>query len=271
MNASERNIPDRAHELLADRACFGLSREEERELRELLAQCPECLEWLEVSPHDLVAGEVAAGCPCEASLPPGLRLEIEVQARAWCRGVKLVRGESPTERAASSTRWRALALTGWMAAAACLVVAVGLVLRGGGGGATHAEKMALATSRGEVVKAGWGPFNALDSGEPPEISGVSGEVAWSDKMQTGTMTFRGLPACKSGEHYQLWIIDAERGLSQRVSGAVFGCPGPAEIEVPIQPQLPIGKAAAFAVTIEREGGVVVSDMKRRVVLASLAR
>lgn len=279
MNAPGRNVPERADELLAERACFGLSRDEERELCELLAECPECVEWLAVSPHDLAAGEIAAGCPCEGGMPASLRREVEIQARAWCCGVKLTRDEperggrgAGEVRVMAPTRWRALALTGWMAAAACLVVAVGLALRGEWGTRpSHADRMAAAQARGDLVRASWGPFNALDTGEAPEITGVTGEVAWSDSQQAGVMKFAGLPACKPDEQYQLWIVDAERGISQRVSGAVFGCSGEGPIEVPIEPQLPIKKAAAFAVTLERAGGVVVSDMKRRVVLAALAR
>lgn len=279
MSTPGRNIPERADELLAERACFGLSRDEERELCELLSDCPECVEWLAVSPHDLAAGEVAAGCPCEGGMPASLRREVEIQGRAWCCGVKVTR-EEPRERsirgaetpAAMPSRWRALALTGWMAAAACLVVAVGLALRGAGGALpSHAERMAAAQTKGDLVRASWGPFNALDTGEAPEITGVTGEVAWSDSMQAGVMKFNGLPPCKAGEQYQLWIVDAERGISQRVSGAVFGCSSQGPLEVPIEPQLPIAKAAAFAVTLEHAGGVVVSDMKRRVVLAAIAR
>ncbi|MCC6969696.1 MAG: anti-sigma factor [Phycisphaerales bacterium] len=279
MSAPGRDIPPRAEELLAERACFGLSRDEERELCELLSECPDCVEWLAVSPHDLAAGEVAAGCPCEGAMPASLRREVEIQARAWCCGLRLTRAQAAggrngagVARGEAPSRWRALALTGWMAAAACLVVVVGLALRGPGGTTpTHAERMAAAQAKGDLVRASWGPFNALDTGEAPEITGVTGEVAWSDSMQTGVMRFSGLPACKEGEQYQLWIVDAERGISQRVSGAIFGCVGAGALEVPIEPQLPIAKAAAFAVTLERAGGVVVSDMRRRVVLAAIAR
>ncbi|MCC6230415.1 MAG: anti-sigma factor [Phycisphaerales bacterium] len=274
MSTPGRDIPERADELLADRACFGLSRDEERELCELLSDCPECVGWLAVSPHDMAAGEVAAGCPCEGGMPVSLRREVEIQARAWCCGVRRssVESRDGAARAGSASRWRAIALTGWMAAAACLVVAVGLTFRVSGGSRPgHAERMAAAEAKGDLVRASWGPFNALDSGEAPEITGVTGEVAWSDSMQAGVMKFTGLPACKADEQYQLWIIDAERGITQRVSGGVFGCGGRGPMEVAIEPQLPIGKAAAFAVTLERSGGVVVSDMKRRVVLASVAR
>lgn len=275
MSEPKRLIPERAEELLAERACFGLSREEERELCELLSDCPHCVEWLAVSPHDLAAGEVAAGCPCEGQMPAGLKRELEVQARAWCRGLcgsKAERGVTLTMHGG----WRRLALVGWTAAAACLVIAAGLAIRSLGAGTpgkgpTVQEKLAAATQHGGLMRASWGPFNALDTGEAPEITGVTGEVAWSDAMQVGKMRFDGLPACKSGEQYQLWIIDEERGMSQRVSGAVFGCEGKGPIEVAIEPQLPISKAMAFAVTVERAGGVVVSDMKRRVVLASIAR
>jgi anti-sigma-K factor RskA len=101
----------------------------------------------------------------------------------------------------------------------------------------------------------------------PEIGGVTGEVVWNEKSQSGYVKFRSLPRNDpKSERYQLWIID-ERGMEQRISGAIFDSTG-SEVIVPIDPAISVNKAAAFAVTIERPEGVWVSDMKRRVTIAA---
>ena len=87
-----------------------------------------------------------------------------------------------------------------------------------------------------------------------------------DRAQAGVLKFANLPFV-AGTSYQLWIIDAERGMEQRVSGAVFQG-GQTAALVEIDPLLRINRAAAFAVTIERPGGTWVSDMTRRVVIAA---
>jgi anti-sigma-K factor RskA len=114
-----------------------------------------------------------------------------------------------------------------------------------------------------VRTASWGEW------EGPEQRGVRGEVAWSEAAQRGYMTFEGLaPNDPTEEQYQLWIID-ERGLEQRISGGVFDADEDGNLVVEIEPAVEIHNAAAFAVTIERPGGVWVSDMTRRVVIAAL--
>jgi anti-sigma-K factor RskA len=101
-----------------------------------------------------------------------------------------------------------------------------------------------------------------------ETPGVGGDVVWDEQEQSGYMRFVGLPANDpSKEQYQLWIID-RRGMEQRVSGGVFNSDG-GEVVVPIEPGLAIEGAGAFAVTIEEPGGVAVSDMSRKSVIAQL--
>ena len=99
-----------------------------------------------------------------------------------------------------------------------------------------------------------------------EIKDVSGSVTWSDQAQCGVLTLHGLPELRDSV-YQLWIIDAERGMSQRISGAIFQSDGK-DTAVVIDPRLPVNRAAAFALTIEQPGGTWVSDMSRRVVIAA---
>ena len=105
--------------------------------------------------------------------------------------------------------------------------------------------------------------------------GATGEVVWSDSENKGYMKFTGLRANNpSEEQYQLWIFDAERPtgdllqfgeglLTQRpVDGGVFDVGESGEVIIPIDAKLPVSKAAAFAVTVEPPGGVVVSDRSR---------
>ncbi|GDX98540.1 hypothetical protein LBMAG48_09440 [Phycisphaerae bacterium] len=153
----------------------------------------------------------------------------------------------------------------WVLAAAALTIAAVGWLRPSGNITIQPRDdqpfaAALETSP-DLVKASWGDW------DNPEIKGVVGQVAWSDTAQTGVMTFKGLPVLdESKERYQLWIIDS-RGMEQRISGGVFNG-GPGETKVQIKPGIRVVGAAAFAITIERPEGTWVSDMKRRVVIAS---
>jgi hypothetical protein len=69
----------------------------------------------------------------------------------------------------------------------------------------------------------------------------------------------------------LWIFDADRDPAHPVDGGVFDVPAGADgdVVVRIDPRLPIGRATAFAITVERPGGVVVSSRKRLPLLAAL--
>lgn len=158
----------------------------------------------------------------------------------------------------------------WAVAAASLllgglgwVVAMRPVGSPAPGGPVPGQVLRQVAARPDAVTIPWADWS--DGTVAPEVTGVTGEVVWSDQAQTGVMRLAGLPHLP-GSVYQLWIIDAERGMSQRVSGAIFTA-GDKETWVTIEPRLRIAKAAAFAVTIEQPGGTWVSDMSRRVVIA----
>jgi hypothetical protein len=102
----------------------------------------------------------------------------------------------------------------------------------------------------------------------PEVKGVQGEVVWCDHLQKGFLRLVNLPPNDPAkEQYQLWIVD-ERGMEQRISGGIFDIKQPGENIVPIKPGIPVKKAKAFAVTIERPGGCWISDLTRRVAIAT---
>lgn len=120
-------------------------------------------------------------------------------------------------------------------------------------------------------KAGEDP--AIVAGQADqEAPGGLGDVVWSSTRQQGYMRFRGLAAndpkvCQ----YQLWIFDAERDAAYPVDGGVFDVPAEAsgDVVVRIDPRLPVHRATAFAITVEKPGGVVVSSRKRLPLLAAV--
>ena len=96
-----------------------------------------------------------------------------------------------------------------------------------------------------------------------------GDVVWSSSAQEGYMTIRRLPVNdKSKEQYQLWIIDPTRD-EKPVDGGVFDITNATESIIPIRAKLQVDKPTLFAITIEKPGGVVVSDQKRLPLLAKV--
>ncbi|MCA9280174.1 MAG: anti-sigma factor [Phycisphaeraceae bacterium] len=172
-------------------------------------------------------------------------------------------------RQSASTTRSMSSFIGWLAAAACLAIAAMLwftrpmpvpppVIQ------TASEQLQqFVESAPDLAEADWGDW------DDPEIKGVTGKVYWSESQQSGFMQFAHLtPNNPTKEQYQLWIID-ERGLETRVSGAIFDTDADGSAIVQIEPSIAIRNAALFAITIEQPGGVWVSDMSRRVVIASL--
>lgn len=83
------------------------------------------------------------------------------------------------------------------------------------------------------------------------------------------MRFKGLVANDPQVfQYQLWIFDAQRDERHPVDGGVFDVPpGADEVIVPIHAKLPVGQPVLFAITVEKPGGVVVSDRERIALVA----
>ena len=76
----------------------------------------------------------------------------------------------------------------------------------------------------------------------------------------GYMQFSGLQSNDPRvEQYQLWIFDGTRDDAHPVDGGVFDINQNGEVIVPIHAKLPVAHPTAFAVTLEKPGGVVVSD------------
>ncbi len=123
-------------------------------------------------------------------------------------------------------------------------------------------RAALLANQPFVLRRNW------SAAGDPTGRGVTGDVVWDARTQTGYMRFVGLRRNDAArEQYQLWIFDGRRDQRYPVDGGVFDADGSDEVVVPIRARLPVGTPLAFAVTLERAGGVVVSDRERVVVIA----
>ena len=66
--------------------------------------------------------------------------------------------------------------------------------------------------------------------------------------------------------YQLWIFEDPK-QPYPIDGGVFDVISTGEVVVPIDAKIPVDKAVQFAVTVEKPGGVVVSEREMIPVLA----
>jgi anti-sigma-K factor RskA len=128
---------------------------------------------------------------------------------------------------------------------------------------TPAEERAALLAKTDSLKV------TLGATKDPAAKGVSGDVVWDPVTQQGFLRFVGLPQNDPKVHqYQLWIFDATRDQRYPVDGGVFDIPANAsEVVIPIHARLPVQNAKAFAVTLEKSGGVVVSGREHILVLA----
>jgi hypothetical protein len=177
---------------------------------------------------------------------------------------------------------------GWLAAAACLVLALFGWLRSPTppplvqatppsvlappppppapqAPPTPAEERAALLAKADSLKI------PLAATKDPAAAGVTGDVVWDPATQRGFLHFTGLAANDPAVHqYQIWIFDAGRDKRYPVDGGVFDIPAnTAEVVVPIRAELMVRKPAAFAVTVEKPGGVVVSGREHVVALGAI--
>lgn len=251
-------VEERLAELLAMRAAWRLSEEEESELAFLERKAA----GFDLEAYDRAAAalDLELARDDRASMPRALRDRILANAPA----TKPAR-RAP-QRAAGGRP--ALAISGWvLAAAASLVAWLGWsskvqppLVR------TTSEELAQFRAEArDAISIEWKPT------EDPDGKNVGGVITWSPSRQRGFMTFRGLPRNDpSRRQYQLWIFDKKRDSATPVDGGIFDVGDDSgEIVVPIDAKIPVHEAGMFAVTVEEPGGVVVSKRERIVSLAQL--
>jgi hypothetical protein len=238
------------------------------------------------------AAVTLAGSAAEEPLPAALSARIAQQATEHFAAASKVADLSAARGAVSekmrvhqsSAPGRAFGGYGWLAAAACLVLAIFgwertppplapvavvtpapvVVPPPQPAPPTAEEERAALLAKTDSLKI---PLGAT---KDPAAAGVTGDVVWDPVTQRGFLHFAGLAPNDPARHqYQIWIFDAERDKRYPVDGGVFDVPANAtEVVIPIRASLMVRKPAAFAVTLEKPGGVVVSGREHVVALGA---
>jgi hypothetical protein len=282
----QNQLDEATMDLLIKQVTEGLSPAEQRELDVL----DSALASSNRQKFEHAAAAVAlAGSARAEALPAALKAQIEQQAQGFFEhgagraATKVdLRSARPAARSAATS-----GAYGWLAAAACLVLALYAWNRTPPptpvamtppapvvalppppekppAPPTAAEERAALMAKSEALKITFGAT------KDPAAAGVSGDVVWDPATQRGFLHFVGLAANDPAVHqYQLWIFDGGRDKRYPVDGGVFNIPADAgEVVIPIHAALPVLSAKAFAVTVEKPGGVVVSGREHVVVLGA---
>lgn len=284
----KKSMEEAILDLLCKQAVYGLTEDEIGELRQLEEMSNSS--W-EPQSLELTAAAISlAGLERIDSMPK--HLEAKIMASA-AEHFSSVRSEAPAEENVFTAPRRPVVQEddeprgsfwnwfGWaVAAAACIALAINVwttrmdtqLAQDPKPQPTVEAKPSLAELRAQlvatasdVVRGEWGPANV------DEIKEIAGDVVWSDTRQEGYMTFRGLPANDpEKEVYQLWIFDETQDEKTPIDGGVFDVTADGEVVVPIDAKLKARNPAAFAVTIEKPGGVVVSSREKIAALAKVS-
>jgi len=243
------------------------------------------------------AAVTLAGSAGEEPLPAALSARIAEQAAEHFASSSMVtdlsEARTPAAKAGvrpspAPARANRFGNYGWLAAAACLVLAIF--------GWEHSPPppVAVATPAPVTVPSPEKPAPQPEKPLPPTVAeeraallaktdslkiplgaskdpaaiGVTGDVVWDPATQRGFLHFAGLAPNDPAMHqYQIWIFDAGRDKRYPVDGGVFDVPADAsDVIIPIRASLMVRKPAAFAVTLEKPGGVVVSGREHVIAL-----
>jgi anti-sigma-K factor RskA len=265
----------RLHELLADRALFELTAEEQDELRALLASSS-----IDPQSLDYAAAMVSLTFLPDAAekLPSELESRIKSTAEAFLADheQRPMANATVTDRsrrravdaAPASRRWKREVIA-WRLAAVCaaalLLVTWQMYWRQPTTTSDAEGRELLLKQAPDVVQVGW------TATQDPSAKGASGDVVWSVDRQQGFLRFKGLSKNDPQKNqYQLWIFDGHQDDRYPVDGGVFDvASGSGEVIVPIRAALRVVDPQMFAVTLEKPGGVVVSDRKRIALVAKI--
>lgn len=267
-------------ELLAGHVLGDLTEEEAEQVESILARNDSSSDVLFDLENSAAGVQLALFRPDEAPMPQtiadrirseGLRI-LDERARGVGLNVDsaVSTAQVPSGRVTITGRESA-SVSGrewfaWLCAAAALMLAVTLWQRGPNATATVTAdaRMELIRQADSLIRVDW------TDGKTPFDQPVSGDVVWDEKSQKGFMRFNNMPVNDpTVEQYQLWIIDPERD-DEPIDGGVFDISEQGEVIVEIDAKLRVIDPAAFAITIEKPGGVVVSTQDRLPLLAAVS-
>jgi len=249
-------MSERLYDLLIARATVGLSSSESVELAALLgAADPRDVASMEATLARLgQAFESADAIVVDEPLPAPLRERLLADVppaatltRDGTSAPRIVRGDAD----AVIAKLRVISRLGWIVAAASIVLAAAIVLTRPAP-VVPADLIRIVDAAGDVIRL---PFTPQADG-PAAATGV---VVWSDTLQRGYVQLNGLPANDPTlKQYQLWVVDPGRA-AQPIDAGVFDAVDANGVAMPFGSKLPVKTPAAFAITSEKPGGVVVTQ------------
>jgi hypothetical protein len=271
-------------DLLSDKAFSGLSEAELAELAELEKIFPELKDddSFEIAASAVSLTNLNIAEPMPAHLQAKILADADkyFAAQAAPADSKRENGEEEYQKTFSFEPKRSFfrEWLGWLVAAfACLALAANLWLtRPQSQDISQNQtptptvtpaKLTPAQEREQFLAAAQDAIQTSWT-NPKQPQEVIGDIVWSNAEQKGYLRFRGLPANDPNkETYQLWIVDKTQ--KNPIDGGVFDVTRAGEVVIPIDAKLKVREPAQFAVTAEKPGGVVVSELGKVMAVAKI--
>ena len=285
---------ERLLELLAEQTIFGLDESEVMELEQLKKQIPD---WRSFDNFETAAAAISLTNLKIVPLPDYLRQKVLNDADDFfgfagndqkVLNFEADRKKSPITPVAGSVGGNILSLPkrpfwqwfGWgIAAAACALLIANLWL-------TRFQNSPVVADLPKSIQTPTPEFSVIQKREqflttaadviktnlvsPTGATNISGDVVWSNSLQKGYITFRGLPANDPNKStYQLWVVDESQDPKTPIDCGIFDIRQSGEIIIPINAKLQVKNPKLFAVTEEKPGGVVVSKRDKLIVIAKV--
>ena len=171
-------------------------------------------------------------------------LTLRVLSCPQDRGEPVALAEGPSDLIAFPTR----KFASWIpwSLAACFAVVCGLVIQN-----NLSLRQDLASA---LAESGIETFEVASLGSMMATAPRAKAVAvWDGAHQEGILTLSSLPPLEPDKDYQLWIIDPH--YQNPVNGGVFSVSARGETRFQFRPDQPVSTISAFAVSLERKGGV----------------
>lgn len=261
------NLEERLLDLLCKQATEGLTPEETKEMNQLQISHGVAVDLQSL---EMTAAAISlSGVRPDDKLPDHLKGAILARADEFFASKnaepKIQFAVTDVPARSTSSMW---GLLGWLAAAAaCIALAVNIWVSRSRtidqadlktptptpeqlSPSQQRDRFMAAAS--DMVKAEW------SAGKITEIK-PAGDVVWSDAKQTGYLRVTGLPKNDPNKQtYQLWIVAGNQDAKTPVDGGTFDINLDGEVVIPIDAKVKTLDPKAFAITIEKPGGVVVS-------------
>ncbi len=271
------------YDLLADQATTGLDARRAEMLSALLQGAEGATDGFDLAAASLDVALSSAGAA--EAMPASVRASAEAALRQAMGGVaapaaapaqlRLAHAEGDADlgevqrrqwtgprQAGSSFSWAP-----WLLAAACLAVVGSVILHQ----VQPAAPGAPGTPSADALLARAGVVHVdIVKQKDATCAECKGDVIWDNAAQEGVIRLHGLAVNDAAkEQYQLWIIDKTQ--KHPIDAGVFDVTAQGDLVIPIHAKLKVADPAAFAITVEKPGGVVVSDLGRLAALAPITK